>query len=146
MPMRMHFWAMATIIGLATATSAPAREVWLDYTDGPEIYACDTYGHEDDVYTMRFTPEARATLLRVWFRAEDAGTLTVHVWPDADGLPDTARDLIEPFEVETEDGSKPYSIDVSEANLTIDARLEFHVGLVRKTDDGARLCWSSRST
>lgn len=143
MPMRIQLLAMVVVASLAMAASAAAREVWLDYTDGPEIYACDAYGREGDVYTMRFTPEARATLLRVWFRAEDAGTLEIHVWPDVDGLPDTARDLIEPFEVETEDGSKPYSIDVSAADLTIDARLEFHVGLVRKTDDGARLCMDS---
>ena len=114
--------------------------VSLDYTDHNAVHSCDRYCQKDDIYTMRFTLQSDAKIIKFQFQVEGEGTVEAHLWPDQGGMPNMDWDLVTPVEVNTEDIRKYYMVDVEDQNLTIDSLLEFHVGLVRKTKDGAKLC------
>jgi len=118
--------------------AAQADLYWMIYTDGsPDME--DRTCEEDDIYTMRMSPHMPGTLRQILFRAVGEGTLEVHLWPDRDGMPDMDWDLIEPFEVETEEIEKEYYILIEDEGVVIDPALEFHVGFVRKTKKGAKM-------
>jgi ASPIC and UnbV/FG-GAP-like repeat len=137
---RLFFAMFAALIAFALLAPLPAGAEWLDYTDGDEVHQCDREPHKDEIYTMRMTPYSKALIQKIWFRAEDVGTLEVHVYPDLDGMPNLDVELITPVEVETADDVTHQLVDVSAENLVIDALLEFHVGLKRLTSTGAKLC------
>ena len=130
--------AIAILVALF-APVAQSREVKLDYNDG-EVEKCDRICEKGDIYSMRFDPHAPSTIKRIRFFAEDQGKVEVHLWPDDGGLPDVDRDLMDPLEVEIEDDVRAYWVELEELNITIDPPLPFHVGFVRLSADGGKLC------
>ncbi len=135
------FMALTLVMAIICFTCSSAYSVTsIDYTDHTEVYSCDKYCQKGDIYTMRFTPQSDAKIIKVQFQSEGEGTVEIHLWPDSGGLPNMEWDLITPVEVNTEETRKYYMAEIEDENLHIDRLLEFHVGLVRMTKEGAKLC------
>lgn len=134
------FAIVPALLVMLVACPAFGRTLWIDYTDGDEVRACDPYLNEGDIYSMRFNPNAASRINKVWFKTDGVGTVELHLWKDKDGQPDPDGDLMPPVEVTTENGMNHQIINIEGQNVVIDPPLPFHVGLVRKTDEGAALC------
>ena len=137
--MRGLTFILAWFFVMLMLSPAGATVVWLNYTDGyPD--ECDRVCGRDDIYAMRFTPQAPCRLVQLWFNAEGEGQLEIHLWQDLDGLPNLEKDLMEPFIFDTQDGQRSYFIMLEDEEIAIDPPLQFHVGFIRQTKNGANMC------
>ncbi len=139
MTLRSLVCLLTAVLLVGFVAPATARVDWIDYTDG-YTSSCDHYGQAGDIYSMRISPPSAVEVLGLYVDLNNAGTTEIHLWPDQNGLPDTTRDLMTPVTLETGDGQQSYSVDLSDAGVIIDAGLDFHIGFVKQTDDGAFLC------
>lgn len=123
--------------------SASGFTDYIDYTDNKEINSCDKYCKSGDIYSMRINPLSPAVVEKLRFHAEGEGEVEVHLWQDKDGMPNLEKDLVDPVLVSTSEDRKAYWVEFTDEEVTIDPPLPFHVGFVRKTDGGAKLCMDS---